>query len=138
MSQSSAMANIKKQFARATLMLYKSKQTMQQSTFYNTSLSCINYCFKIAHFICARPLIMQYEKITNLFDKIHHINVPILFIHSYDDSHADITYAQKLSKLAAHSHCWWITEKSSHAKHHLIHKELYKEKLLAFINKVIH
>jgi hypothetical protein len=44
--------------------------------------------------------------------------------------------AVKLADLAPHKQCWWIAQ-SSHAKHHLIHKDLYKEKLTAFINNAL-
>jgi len=136
MSQSSAIANIKKYIGKIAKFLHGTQKNIEQSSLYKICSHCTLYCFKNIHFLCAKPLITQYEHKTNLFDKIHQINLPILFIHSYDDTHADIAHAIQLSTLAPNKQCWWI-EKSSHAKHHLIHKELYKEKLIAFINSAI-
>jgi len=136
MSQSSAIANIKKHISRTITFLYGTKENIEQRALYKLSFALIYRCFKIGHFMCAKPLIMQHEKTTNLFDKINQISLPIFFIHSYDDTHADINNAMELSALAPNSQCWWI-EKSSHAKHYLIHRELYKEKLTAFIESVI-
>ena len=136
MSQSSAIANIKKYISRTIAFFYGTKKKVEQRALYKLSFTLIHRCFKIGHFMCARPLVMPYEKETNLFDKIDQISLPIFFIHSYDDTHADITNAIKLSQRAPNSQCWWI-EKSSHAKHYLIHKDLYKEKLSAFLESLI-
>ncbi len=136
MSQSSAIANIKKYFIKTAVFIEGTKKKIAQKKFYTTSYSFIISCFKIIHRLCAKPLIISYEKTTNLFDKIHQITIPILFIHSYDDTHAAFSNVYKLAKLTPNKQCWWI-ETSSHAKHHLIHKELYKEKVIAFIENVI-
>ncbi len=136
MSQSSAIINIKKSIGKVVKLLQGTKQNLKNSILYQLCSSAAIYCFKAAHTVCARPLIMQYEKATNLFDKINQITVPILFVHSYDDTHADFSNANRLATLAPNKQCWWINE-SSHARHHLIHKELYKEKLIAFIDKAL-
>lgn len=136
MSQSSAIANIKKYFTRVAVLFHGTKENIEHYPLYKICYPSIIRYFKIVHHLCAKPIIIRYEKMTNLFDKIHQISVPILFIHSYDDSHAAFSNACKLATLAPNKQCWWI-KKSSHAKHHLIHKDLYKEKLTAFINTVI-
>jgi pimeloyl-ACP methyl ester carboxylesterase len=136
MSRSSAIANIKKYIHKIIAAVHQTKRSIKNSVLYTTFCSIAVRCFRTAHFLCVKPLINQYEKTTNLFDKIQQITLPILFIHSYDDTHASFASANKLASLAPNKECWWI-QKSSHAKHHLYHKDLYKEKLTAFINTVL-
>ena len=136
MSQSSPIVHIKKYLSKCLLLAYGTKEIAQKNSFYTSCSSCIVSCFKIVHLLCISPVASHYEAITNLFDKIQVITIPILFIHSYDDTHAAFSQVKKLATLAPQKQCWWI-EKSSHAKHHLIHKEEYKEKLIAFIDGII-
>lgn len=136
MSQSVVIANIKKYLSKTIACMYGTKKNIDQRILYKLLFPLICHCFKAIHSISAKPLITPYEHTTNLFDKINQIPIPIFFIHSYEDVHADITNAMKLSQLAPNSRCWWI-EKSFHAKHYLIHRNAYKEKLTAFIESVI-
>lgn len=135
MSQSLVIANIKKYIIKTLALIY-GKKNIDQRILYKLSFSLICQCFKAIHFISARPLVKPYEHQTNLFDKIHHIPLPIFFIHSYEDVHADITNAITLSQLVPNSCCWWIKQ-SFHAKHYLIYKKAYKEKLTAFIESIV-
>jgi pimeloyl-ACP methyl ester carboxylesterase len=135
MSKSSAIANIKKRLAKFMSILYGTKKNIKQNRLYQACSYALLTGFYIGHTVCALPITTYYEKTTNLFDKIHLISIPVLFIHSYDDTHADIEEAIKLSELTPNKQSWWI-EKSSHAKHHLIHKDIYKKKLETFITTV--
>lgn len=129
------IAGIKKRIAAILRSLYTTKRTARCSYLYQISSFCADYLCTLGNYVCALPLAKQYSHITNLSDKIHQISVPIFFIHSYGDTYANMDDAVALANLAPNKQCWWISQ-SSHAKHHLIHKDIYKEKLIAFINNV--
>jgi pimeloyl-ACP methyl ester carboxylesterase len=126
------VAGIKKRIAAALRSLYTTKRTARHSYLYQASSYCAQHLCTLGNYVCALPLTTQYNHITNLSDKIGQISVPIFFIHSYGDTYANMDDAVKLADLTPNKQCWWIAQ-SSHAKHHLIHKELYKEKLALFI-----
>lgn len=130
------IAGIKKRIAGLLRSLYTAKKTARRSTLYNISSRCAQHLCALGNYVCALPLAAQYDNVTNLAHKIHKISTPIFFIHSYGDTYADMNDAVALADLAPNKQCWWI-EKSSHAKHHLIHRKLYKEKLTAFINNAL-
>jgi len=135
-ARTAPLAGIEKRLPALFTFIYRTKQQIKQSSLYKLcSLLTQNSC-KIGYHLCAKQLVGQYEQATTLFDKIHHITLPIFFIHSDDDTYAIKSDALKLSQLASHTLCWWI-KKSFHAKHHLIHRELYKEKISHFIDTVI-
>jgi pimeloyl-ACP methyl ester carboxylesterase len=129
-------AGIQKRLINLLKLIYTNKEHIEQSYLFRlcSTLTHINYA--TSYHMCTKYITKYYEKITTLFDKIHHISTPILFIHSNVDTYAIKNDAIRLSQLAPHTTCWWI-EKSFHARHHLIHKELYKEKLTTFINSSI-
>lgn len=83
------------------------------------------------------PLINRYEATTTLHDKIHEIPVPMLYIHSEDDSYVDISEARELAEKSTESTQWWIQDPSKHACHHLKHKTHYRTKLLDFIKAAL-
>jgi pimeloyl-ACP methyl ester carboxylesterase len=129
-------AGIEKRLINFLNVLYTDKSQTKKSYLFQlcSLLAHCNYTF--SYHIMTKHISRYYEHATTLFDKIHHITTPILFIHSDDDTYAIKSDALRLSQLAPHSLCWWI-EKSYHAKHHLIHKELYKEKIAAFIGEIL-
>jgi len=135
-SRTAPPAGLAKRFSYPLTFIYKTKKDAKQSYLYqlSTFLTRINY--KIMYQLCIKPLVGLYEQTTTLFDKMHHITSPILFIHSHDDTYAIKHDAWKLANLTTHKVCWWIKQ-SFHAKHHLIHKKLYKEKVTAFIENII-
>ncbi len=135
-SRTAPPAGIEKRLASLLAFIYKTKDYTKQSYIDQmcSFLTQINY--KIIYHLCTKPLVRCYETTTNLFNKIHYITSPILFIHSDDDTYAIKDDAVRLSNLVPHKTCWWIKQ-SFHAKHHLIHKKLYKEKLATFINNAI-
>jgi len=130
-------AGIEKRLMSLIASLYKTKKKPLRTGYLHAMVNTLSrYCGTIGYFFCAKPLVQCYEKTTTLFNKMHHITSPIFFIHSYDDTYADMNNTIRLSTCVSNKECWWI-EQSYHAKHHLIHKELYKEKLAAFINKCL-
>jgi len=129
------VAGIKKRLAAALRYIYTTKKDLENSYLYQFSSYCARHICSLGYHLAARALTAQYNHLTNLYDKIHRISIPILFIHSYGDTYADMDDVVKLSALTANKQCWWI-EKSFHAKHHLLHKDLYKEKLETFITIV--
>jgi pimeloyl-ACP methyl ester carboxylesterase len=135
-SRTAPLAGIEKRLPIFFLFMYKTKNETRQSFIYKLCSFITQNSCKIGYYFCTKQLVGYHEQITTLFDKIHHITSPILFIHSHDDTYAIKSDALRLSKLAPHAKCWWI-EKSYHAKHHLIHREVYKEKLAAFINEIL-
>ena len=130
-------AGIKKRLASIVGSIYGTKKniTLNNNAYqlfaYITDKICI-----AGYHACARALTAQYDHITNVSEKINRLTSPIFFIHSYDDTYANFDDAAQLAALTPNKQCWWI-EKSYHAKHHLIHKKLYKEKVIAFINSAI-
>jgi len=108
------------------------KKLMTQGYFFKLCSFVARLNYSVSYYLCTKLVVSFYESTTTLFNKIHLLPLPIFFIHSNDDTYAIKSDALRLSQLASHSSSWWI-EKSFHAKHYLIHKEIYKEKLAAFI-----
>lgn len=129
-------AGIEKRLINLLKSIYTSKKQIQQSYIFKLCSLITHINYTMSYHLCTKHVTNHYEGITTLFDKMHHITTPILFIHSSDDTYAIKSDAIRLSRLAPHSTCWWIKE-SFHAKHHLIHKELYKNKLHDFLNTII-
>lgn len=130
------IAGIKKRLALFLTFLYKTRKSAKNNLIYDSCCSAAEYACTFCNYVCASPLASQYDRLTNLSYKFPKITLPMLFIHSHDDTYANFFDTYELAQLAPHKQCWWI-EKSSHAKHHLIHKDLYKEKLIAFIDNIL-
>jgi pimeloyl-ACP methyl ester carboxylesterase len=135
-SRTAPLAGIEKRIADLFTFIYITKNDSRKSYIYKLCTFLTQITYKISYHLCTKPLVGYHEYITTLFDKIHYITSPIFFIHSNDDTYAIKSDTLKLSKLAPHTICWWI-KKSFHAKHHLIHKNLYKKKLGEFIDAII-
>lgn len=82
------------------------------------------------------PFAVQ-EKETNLFDKIEHLSMPMLYIHSLDDEYVPIAHAQFLAKKSQNAQSWWIDKPSKHACHCLKYKHEYREILHNFLAKCL-
>jgi len=130
------IAGIKKRLASALSFVYGTKKNMPHSHIYKLCSRLADHVCMLGDRVCAQLLVAPYDHVTNLSDKIHHITSPILFIHSYDDTYANFDDAVELATLAPNKECWWL-EQSYHAKHHLKHRDTYKEKLAAFIDAAI-
>lgn len=127
-------AGIEKRLMSLFASWYKIKKKLLRTGYFYSIITLFSrYSGFIGSIICKKLFTQRYETTTTLFNKMHHITTPILFIHSHDDTYADMHDVVKLSTCTPHKQCWWI-EQSFHAKHHLIHKEMYKEKLAAFID----
>lgn len=98
---------------------------------------CMKYFLRVLHTFCCKPLLQPYEKHTNLYDKIHKIPIPILFIHSYDDSWVDVEHVKKLMSLVDFPFVWFIDKPSFHSSHHLVHPNEFRDKLVQFCNQVL-
>jgi pimeloyl-ACP methyl ester carboxylesterase len=133
MSYTNTLGNIEKALVLSLASLYKTKALFKESFCFKALSTWAQYSYTIAHSLCVKPLVAQYEDTTNLFDKIHLIQSPILFVHGCNDNIAYIEDAMALSALAQRKECLWI-DYSSHAAHHIKHKNLYQEKLVAFID----
>lgn len=93
--------------------------------------------YTLLHKTTIAPLLSYNESQSQLYDKIHMIPVPTLFIHAYDDSHVPIQDAQRLAQSCRNAHCWWIDRPSKHGCHHLKHAAQYRQKLHKFIEDAL-
>jgi pimeloyl-ACP methyl ester carboxylesterase len=91
----------------------------------------------LLHRLVFIPVLYAYRDQTDLIAKIHKISIPILYIHSRDDSYTKSNAVEELIAHTQKSYSWWIYEHSSHAAHHLKHATAYKNKLTEFINLVL-
>jgi len=89
------------------------------------------------HCCIARPVLSWRKKRMTLIDKINHLDIPIFYIHAEDDQYARIEPVKQLAKETKQATCWWISEPSKHACHHLKVKEQYRERLLDFIENAL-
>jgi pimeloyl-ACP methyl ester carboxylesterase len=126
-------AGIEKRLINLLKKIYTNKKQIKEGYIFKLCSLITRINYSISYHMCTKHVTAYYEKITTLFDKINHITIPILFIHSCDDTYAIKSDAIRLSQLAPHTTSWWI-KKSFHAKHHLIHKKLYKQRLRSFLN----
>lgn len=76
----------------------------------------------------------HHQKGPSIEECIQDIKQPILFIHSQDDQYIPIHLTQKLIENAQQP-TTWIIDQSTHACHHLKHKEAYQENLIRFTHE---
>lgn len=138
-SHSAPRARIRESIASAAAHIYGSKQSKKHEN--NVVIRTISQLaantYSVAHALLVRPLLYLNEKRTNLFDKIHQMRTPVFFIHAHDDEYTTIKDVKTLARLVERKKCWWITEPSSHASHHLKHKDEYRAQLCTFIGSCI-
>lgn len=137
-SHSAPLAKIHEIIAKQStaLLSVKNYREAQNNILVQAVSSIFTLCYSALHTIVFRPLFTLQEPTTNLFDKIHIISVPILFIHSYDDQYVPIANAQALAAKVARKKCWWIKSESKHGCHHLKYSKEYIQKLSAFLNNI--
>lgn len=82
------------------------------------------------------PRIQDNDPVVNIFESIHKITCPILFIHARNDSYVAIEQATRLAAQAQKPTTWWIDE-SEHALNQFKHKHTYREKVHAFLDLII-
>jgi pimeloyl-ACP methyl ester carboxylesterase len=91
-------------------------------------------CLYAIHTTLFKPAYIYYDSTTDLAQYITKCQVPLFFIHSYDDMHAPIQEVKQLACKAPVPQTWWIDQPSKHAGHHLKHTDLYKEKVSQFFD----
>jgi len=121
-----------------TSLLYTqdNKKMVKQRWLYKATALVASLCASAATYAVS-PFLYMYNHQTNLFDKIHKLHIPLLYIHCENDSYAPIGDVKRLANSSHNSSCWWI-EQSQHACNHLKHKVVYKDHLLEFINNCVH
>lgn len=112
------------------------KKAVKERLLYRAAAGITGLCTQSLTYLVS-PALQAYDSKTNLFDKIHTISCPILYIHSKNDDYTPFQDVQSLAQKSQHPTCWWI-DCSEHACHHLKHKVSYKEYLLEFINNSLH
>jgi pimeloyl-ACP methyl ester carboxylesterase len=132
--------HVKEKTARATAYITGTTRTKAaQSWFARMNSRVTNWFVDAFHLFTTKPFFGYSGKKTNLFDKIGLINIPIFFIHSEDDYKEPISEARKLYTIAKkqmpNTQAWWIKFPSLHVMHHFKHKDEYKKRCIAFINK---
>jgi len=84
------------------------------------------------------PAIKEREPESNLYDKIGHLNLPILVIHAEDDKYSPWEKLQKTIEKMPNKELWLIEAgKSSHAENHLKAKHDYKLYMEAWMETLL-
>lgn len=81
----------------------------------------------------SRCFVSKKARNATLQKKIGCLDIPVLYIHSEDDSFARIDPVRRLAKKTRHAYTWWISQPSTHACHHLKYPDFYREQLEQFI-----
>lgn len=133
-SWTAPIAKIKETVARMWGKVYgkKWKEVLNTIPYRVTSFMLTKFLAVVYAIGFFAPFAIQ-EKETNLFDKIEHLPMPILFIHSHDDEYVPIDHAQYLAKRSQNAHVWWIAKPSKHACHCLKYKHEYRDTMLSFL-----
>lgn len=100
-------------------------------------LSGIGCCMNGLYYCLIYPVLRMMGDSLNLADHISALTLPVFYIHAENDSYASIDDVKVLAQKTEHATCWWITEKSKHACHHLKLKEQYRERLLGFLESIL-
>lgn len=137
-SWTAILAKANESLARFWGKLYGKKWRDVVTTYpYRASQFIVEKILTLVHMLGFWPAFALQENSTNLFDKIHHLPMPILFIHSQDDEYVPIEHAQHLAKRSQKAHAWWIEKPSKHACHCLKHKDEYQIKMHSFLIECI-
>jgi len=120
------------------LKLYNGDRAKARQSYLRAlSVVCIKYSFCLMRFF-AKPFFVKREPTTNLYDKMHNLNIPVLVIHAKDDSYTSWENMVKLIENIPQKQVWLIEEgKSLHARNHLKMKEEYKQIMQAWIEQVL-
>lgn len=130
-------AKINERILKSVCSLTKqSKQKAAQSLLYKIPSWMSTLIAQPLHKIFFWPLFTWYNHKTTLIDKINHINIPLLFIHSKDDNYVAFKDVKHLHDQCPHARKWWIKKPSRHACHHLKHTHPYRAQLHAFIHEM--
>jgi hypothetical protein len=113
------------------------QKIQQQSTLYNIFSRMISTAYGVIYSIMVKPELFAQEKTMNIINRLPNLDVPCLFIHSYDDNQASIRYMKELAKKIKRKKCWWIASPSRHGCNHLKYKKEYKKNVLDFIHEYL-
>ncbi len=114
----------------------KTGSDMVNSLLCKMVLAVIRGGVTVGHYCFVRPISWGYKNQTDLIEKIDGISIPIMYIHAKDDTYAPIKAVKQLADKTPRKTCWWITQPSKHACHYLKFKELYRSRLLDFVQSV--
>ena len=135
----SSIGDVSKTAFTSELNAFAYKKTRKWFKNYNTvypPLSKVVRCgVNIFHTCIIRPA-LYWNKQTELFDKIGDLSLPTFYIHAECDDYAKIEPVKRLASQTKHATCWWISEQSKHACHHLKLKEQYRDRLLHFLEQL--
>lgn len=136
-SYTAPTAHVRELLAKTIARVYSMNPHQAQRTFLWNLCSTISCAWLYSiHTLLFKPAYAYYDTVTNLNNKIAQCSTPIFFIHSYDDTYADIKKVQILAARTPHKKCWWIREPSKHTGHHFKHTKLYQEKVSQFFNSI--
>jgi len=136
-SWSAPIAKVNEHIARFWAKIYGKKWKEVLNTIpYRISAYVLNKILAIVHGVGFFPAYALQNDKTNLFDKIEHLRMPILYIHSHDDEYVPIAHAQYLADKSQNAQTWWIEGPSKHACHCLKYKYEYQEVLHEFLNEI--
>lgn len=102
---------------------------------FGKAIALVHTCIDTLYAGFLHYFVKQVDRNKNLLEHIEKNIVPLLFIHSQDDYITPIDQAKELYAKSNNAEAWWIEEKSFHALHYLKFKDLYKQRLVTFINK---
>lgn len=102
--------------------------------------SCIStiadWTIRLTHSVFFKWAFLYGDEQTNLAKKIQNtdIEIPILFIHAYDDTCVAIDAVQEFALYMDHAMYWWIEDSSKHACNHLKYTVEYMDRVHTFID----
>jgi hypothetical protein len=77
----------------------------------------------------------HYKKVPGICDCIKKISCPILFIHCINDPYVPVKPVQNLVTNLHCPHFWWIMH-DAHANFHTQEPEIYRQKIMDFLNRL--
>lgn len=122
-----------KNFLLATHAGY-SPEKMDTSVAYTLISASSKSLLNALHFVLFKPFFKFNASQTNLLSHIDSLQVPILFIHSYDDKETPFIPTYLLYLKAPLKTSWWIKRPSRHSCHFLKYKHEYQRQLITFFN----
>ena len=114
---------------------HDTKEQIKQRYIFRLTSTLISGFLSSIEFI-AQPTLKYNHERRHLADKISQIKYPILYIHAYDDTYANIKESMYLAD-KTQSVCWWIDKPSDHASHTLKHKYEYQKRMNGFVQNVL-
>lgn len=121
---------------RSWIYTQDNRESIKERYLYKISSTITSGFTQLSTYIIS-PFLESADEETNLFNKIHMITIPMLYIHCKNDTYTPFEDVVTLANKSSNSSHWWI-DHSEHACHHLKFKQEYRDWLLEFIHKTIH